>query len=129
MKNKFKRNGIFVFLLIASICTNLHAQKPIRVGTTTAEFLSIGYDPKGTSMGNAYVSMVNDLTAIYWNPAGLSFAEQSEAMFIYQPWLADINTFLVGAGISVSKIGVFALGVIGVNYGEMDVTTVTYLRT
>jgi hypothetical protein len=126
MKKVVKLNSLLIIIIIILICTNLHAQKPIRVGTTAAEFLSIGYDPKGTSMGNAYVSMVNDLTAIYWNPAGLSFTEHNEAMFTYQPWLADINTFLIGAGISVSNIGVFALGVIGVNYGEMDVTTVTY---
>jgi hypothetical protein len=77
-------------------------------------------------MGNAYVSTVRDITSIYWNPAGLSFMEQSEAMFTYQPWLADITTFFIGAGLSLQNIGVLALGVIGVNYGEMDVTTVSY---
>jgi hypothetical protein len=126
MKNILKVKGVFAVVIIAALYTNLHAQKPIRVGTTTAEFLSIGYDAIGTSMGNAYVSTVRDITSIYWNPAGLSFMEQSEAMFTYQPWLADINTFFIGAGLSLQNIGVLALGVIGVDYGEMDVTTVSY---
>lgn len=35
------------------------------------EFLAIGNGARAKSMGNAYVGMVNDVTAGYWNPAGL----------------------------------------------------------
>jgi len=115
---------------IVSICgllvfgPNLHSQEPIRVGTTSAEFLSIGYGSAGCAMGDAYVSVVNNISGVYWNPAGLSFMEQNEAQFNYQPWLADINTFFVSTGLVLPSIGVIALGAIGVDYGEMDVTTV-----
>ena len=40
-------------------------QKPYRVGTTTANFLEIGYGTAGIAMGDACVSSVNDVSAIY----------------------------------------------------------------
>jgi len=115
---------IFIIIVCLIFIPEIYAQKPIRVGTTAAEFLSIGYGPAGCSMGDAYVSIVDDVSGIYWNPAGLSYMEQTEVMFNYQPWLVDINTFFIGAGVVLPRIGVLSIGTIGVDYGEMDVTTV-----
>jgi hypothetical protein len=61
---------------------------------------------------------------VYWNPAGLAFMTGGEAMFSYQPWLAGINTVLMAAGLPLANQGTLALGLIGVNYGSMKVTTV-----
>jgi hypothetical protein len=99
------------------------AQKPYRVGTTTANFLEVGYGSAGNSMGDAYVSMTNDLSSIYWNPAGLSFMQQNEVQFAYQPWLADINTTFAGVGMVFPRIGTLALSLLHVGYGDMQVTT------
>ncbi len=99
------------------------AQKPYRVGTTVANFLEIGYGSAGSAMGDAYVSLANDLSAAYWNPAGLAYMEQNEAQFTYQPWLADINTAYAGAGLVVAQVGTFALGITQVGYGDMEVTS------
>jgi len=110
---------IFLFIISASG----YSQKPIRVGTTTANFLEIGFGSAGTAMGDAFVSVTNDLSSIYWNPAGLAYMTQSEAMFIYQPWLVDINTSFAAVGIVLPRIGTISLGVISVNYGDMKVTT------
>ena len=113
---------ILLFLLLPSVVTL--AQTPIRVGTTAAAFLDIGYGPSGQAMGDAYVSVVNDLSGIYWNPAGLAFMEQNAILFSYQPWVADINTYFVAAGVVIPHIVTLGVGLIGVNYGEMDVTSV-----
>lgn len=120
-----KSNKIVIILALAVLFSLQGlAQEPIRVGTTSGEFLGVSYGAAATAMGDAYVAVVNDVTGIYWNPAGLSFMQNSEAMFTYQPWIADISTFFAGCGIVVPGIGVIALGAIGANYGEMDVTTV-----
>jgi len=93
------------------------------VGTTTANFLEYGFGSAGSAMGDAYVSMANDLSSAYWNPAGLAYMEQSEAMFMQQPWLVDINTSFAAAGIVLPRVGTLALSLISVNYGDMEVTT------
>jgi hypothetical protein len=53
--------------------------KPYRVGTTTANFLEIGAESAGSAMGEAYVSVARDLSAVYWNPAGLSFMNRKSS--------------------------------------------------
>jgi opacity protein-like surface antigen len=114
----------FLFLLLVPVF--LQAQnRPFRVGTTTAGFLEIGFGSAGAAMGDAYVSMARDISSIYWNPAGLAFMEQSEAQFVLQPWVVDINTSFAAAGIVIPQIGTVALGLTFVDYGEMDVNTVS----
>ncbi|MBN1999273.1 PorV/PorQ family protein [candidate division KSB1 bacterium] len=115
---------IVLFALALFSSMPLLAQEPIRVGTTAGEFLTVGYGSAGVSMGDAYVSVVNDLSGVYFNPAGLAFMDYSEAMFTYQPWLVDIQTFLAAAGVVLPRVGTIGISAIGVNYGEMDVTTV-----
>ena len=112
-----------ISLLSLGFCALSFAQEPHRVGTTSANFLEIGFGSAGSSMGDAYVSIANDLSSIYWNPAGLAFMRQSEAQFTYQPWLVDINTAFAGVGIVLPRIGTLAISILQVGYGEMDVTT------
>jgi hypothetical protein len=100
-----------------------YAQKPIRVGTTAANFLEIGFGAAGASMGDAHVSFGNDVSALYWNPAGLARLTRSEAMFVSQPWIAGINTSFSAVGIVLPGIGTLGAGIILMDYGEMEVTT------
>lgn len=100
-----------------------NGQETVRVGTTAVNFLEIGFGSAGNAMGDAYVSMVKDLTAVYWNPAGLAFMQQNEAHFFHQPWIADINTSFVGAGLVLENVGTFAASIIYTGYGEQEVTT------
>lgn len=112
-----------VCLALGAALQPAFAQKPFRVGTTTASFLEIGFGP-GNAMGDAYVGVVKDLSAVYWNPAGLGFMEQSEAQFMVQPWVADISTSFAGVGLVMPSIGTLALGFYHTDFGEEQVTTV-----
>jgi len=68
MKIKIISLKIILIILILFLAANsLLANGPNRVGTTAANFLEIGYGPAGIAMGDAYVSKVNDLSAVYWN--------------------------------------------------------------
>ena len=111
-----------IIMLVSSIA--FAQQRPTRVGTTTAAFLEYGYGGVGMAMGDACVSMVDDITAIYWNPAGMAFMPQNEAQFVHQPWLVDINSTFVGVGAVIPEIGTIGIGFIHVGYGDMEVTTV-----
>ncbi|MCG3157702.1 MAG: hypothetical protein DKINENOH_04338 [bacterium] len=98
------------------------AQRPYRVGTTAASFLELGYASAGNAMGDAAVSVARDLSAIYWNPAGLGFMEQSEAQFLRQPWIADIASTFAGVGLVLPEFGTLSVGFFHVNYGDEEVT-------
>jgi hypothetical protein len=121
-----KKYTIFILvLLLLNFCNSGFAQKPHRVGTTAVNFLEIGFGSAGSAMGDAYVSLTRDLSSIYWNPAGLAYMEQSEAHFVYQPWIADISTGFTGVGLVLPRLGTFGLGLTYVGYGEMEVTNLT----
>ncbi len=48
------------------------------VGTRAAEFLTIPVGPRGVAMGGAFSAAADDISAIWWNPAGLGFLEKKE---------------------------------------------------
>lgn len=125
---KVRKNLIYIpligFLLIGFLTIGL-AQKPYRIGTTTANFLELGYGSVGSAMGDACVSLTNDLASVYWNPAGLSYMKQHEAQFFHQPWVVDISTNFAGVGLVFPSIGTLALSVTQVGYGDMEVTSLS----
>lgn len=117
------KNRIIV-ILIGLFYLPLFAQEPTRVGTTAANFLEIGIGGQGAAMGDAQVALSRDMSAIYWNPAGLAFMNQNEVFVMHQPWLMDVVTTFVGAGLRIPSVGVIGIGVTQSGYGEMDVLTV-----
>jgi hypothetical protein len=120
---KFYKIILLTLITVLTCVQLLVAQSPTRVGTTAGNFLELGYDPKGIAMGDAVVSSVNDLSSVYWNPSGLANMTGNEVYFTYQDWLVDTYTFFAGAGFVAPDLGTFAISVLGINYGEMEVTT------
>ncbi|MEW6557848.1 MAG: hypothetical protein AB1349_10925 [Elusimicrobiota bacterium] len=55
---------LFTFYFLLSTC--------LYAGTNPAAFLNIGVGARALGMGGAFVSVADDATAGYWNPAGLS---------------------------------------------------------
>lgn len=124
--NRYAAATLLLFLsCILFAPASLVAQKPMRAGTTTANFLEIGYGAAANGMGDSYVSLANDVSSAYWNPAGLGQMTQNEALFSYQPWLVDTQASFVAAALVLPNIGTLALSMTSLNYGEMDVTTLT----
>ncbi len=115
---------LLIFIIMMSYPN--FAQEPYRVGTTSASFLEIGVGSAGIASGDAYVASAQDLSALYWNPAGLALMKSKEALFMYQPWVADVNSIFAGVGMPVQGIGTIAIGIFGLDYGDIDVTTLEY---
>ncbi len=115
---------IFVLFLLLISTSNLFAQKPYRVGTTSGNFLEIGYGSDAIGMGEAYVSVTRGLSSMYWNPAGLGYLENSTVTASIQPWFIDISASMFGVGYVHNTLGTFAFGAILMNYGSEEVTTV-----
>ena len=116
----------YISLLFSLIFLNLSGQTINRYGTTTANFLEIGVGSRATSMGDAYVAVANDVSSIYWNPAGLASVSNSSALFMVQPWLVEIDMLFAGGAVVVPNVGVIGLGITHLDYGEMDVTNLEY---
>lgn len=109
---------ILIFLITIT-CLSFGQTK---VGSTAAPFLNIGIGPRAIAMGGAFIATANDVTSLYWNPAGASRAEFNSAQFSHATWFADINYNWAGAMFNTG-VGTIGLSMTYLDYGEMEVTT------
>lgn len=71
---------------VAALPATLAAQVPevstdnTPFGATSGEFLLLGAGARGTALGNAYSSLSNDVSALYYNPAGLALMSRPGAL-------------------------------------------------
>jgi hypothetical protein len=102
------------FLLIT--CSSAEAQN------STYNFLRNDVSARSAAMAGSFVSMRNDVNAIFYNPAGLATMTQSQASFGYFKHLLDINAGYASYAQELSGIGMVGFGVNYVNYGTFDET-------
>ena len=76
-----------------------------RAGTSSGSFLKIGVGARATGLGESFVAVANDPTAIYWNPAGLASLLRNEVEFSHVSWPGDINYEHVAYVLPWKKIG------------------------
>ena len=77
-------------------------------------------------MGDAFVAVSDDISSIYWNPAGLAKLNMPKLAFMSQPWIAGINMSFTAGAFIIPQVGNIGFGLTQMNYGEMDVTTLEY---
>ena len=58
-------------------------------GTTSAEFLLLGAGARGAALGGAYAAIANDVTALYYNPAGTALMTQPGISLSTYSYVAD----------------------------------------
>ncbi len=96
-----------------------------RVGTTAAQFLKIGVGARAISLGSAYTALANDITAIYWNPAGLArISGSGEAAFNHADWLAETDFDFAAFSMNLGSVGALGFQVISFRTPEQPVRTV-----
>lgn len=94
-----------------------------RAGISTVQFLKIGVGSRATAMGDAFVAIANDVSALYWNPAGLSQFSENQVMFSHNQWVVDINHDFVGAVYHLDDANTFGVSLTSLSMDEMKVTT------
>lgn len=97
-------------------------------GTVGAEFLRMGAGARGMSMGEGFSALVDDATALYWNPAALAGLENRSATLMHAKTIEDSFYDFGGYG---QKLGSGGIGV-GFQYysaGSLDNTDVNGNKT
>ena len=96
-----------------------------KVATTSAQFLKLGVGARAISMGGSFVAEASDLSALYWNPAGLSGINGSAVQLAQTDYLADISYSYAAFGTNLGTAGTIAASIIFLDSGEMEVRTAT----
>ncbi|MGA8263078.1 MAG: PorV/PorQ family protein [Ignavibacteriaceae bacterium] len=94
-----------------------------RIGISTAEFLKIGVGSRATAMGETFVAISNDASALYWNPAGLAQFDKDEIIFSHNEWVVDINHDFLGAVYHFDDQNSIGVALTSLSTADMKVTT------
>lgn len=126
-KNGVKKMSKFILFLSALLLisySQIIAQGITKKGTTAAAFLGIDVGPRAAAMGSSFVSVANDATAMYWNPAGISQIDNFNATFSNTKWIADLSFNFAGLVFPLEGIGNVGLNATFLTMGEMERTTI-----
>lgn len=95
-----------------------------KVGTTAAQFLKLGVGARAQGMGGSFVALADDGTALYWNPAGLTYLSGVNTVFNHNEWVLDISHEFMGLSIPTGRSGVMGFSITALTMGKKEVTTV-----
>ncbi|MCX7612389.1 MAG: PorV/PorQ family protein [Ignavibacterium sp.] len=106
-----------VFVLVALFTFSSLFAQSMSVGKYSGEFLAIGVGGRALGMGSAFVALANDVTAGYWNPAGLSKVDYPQGILMHDERFSGLVNYNYGAialpyksdmtlGLSVIRLGV-----------------------
>ena len=95
------------------------------VGTRAAEFLAIPVGARAIALGSAFTAVADDISAMWWNPAGLGFIENTQFMFNHADYTLDFSYSYIAGATPVADGRIVLGGFIGyMNYPQMEITTV-----
>lgn len=118
--------ALIAALATLTLASGAHAQFKLgsqRAGTSSGSFLKIGVGARASALGESFVAVANDPSAIYWNPAGLASMVRQEVTLSHIAWPGDINYEHIAYVLPSARFGgsfAFQLGVLAT---EMDETS------
>lgn len=119
-----------ILLILFIVITGFEAKAQLfpvlggqRAGISTAQFLKIGVGGRASAMGDAFVAVANDVSALYWNPAGLSQFSENQIIFSHNQWVVDINHDFLGAVYHLDNDNSFGIAFTALTMDKMKVTT------
>jgi hypothetical protein len=115
-------------LLLFLICSSARAQLfPVlgdqRAGISTAQFLKIGVGGRAAALGESFIAISDDASALYWNPAGLAQFDKNQLIISHNIWVVDINHDFIGIVYHLDSDNSFGASLTAVTMDDMPVTT------
>jgi hypothetical protein len=106
----------------AQLFPNLGGQ---RVGISAFQFLKIGVGARGVGIGESFVAVANDASALYWNPAGLTQFSDNQILFAHTDYLVDLKHEFFGGVYHFSPNDAVGISVTELRTDDMEITTET----
>lgn len=103
--------------------TGSSAGEFLKVGAAGSQFLKIGIGARANGMAGAYTSVANDLTALYWNPAGVADVKGMNGEFHYTQWFAGYSHSFAALSMPISEGFTASAHLVSFSSDKIPVTT------
>lgn len=91
---------IILIILISLPVIYLFAAGP---GTSAAQFLKLSIGARAVGMGESFAAVADDMSSVYWNPAGLARLKSPMIHASHTKWFQDINYEFISVGLPLGK--------------------------
>ena len=123
-----KTKLLLAILVVAVVAPNAHAQLiPVlgsqRAGTAMAQFLKIGVGARAVGMGESFVAIANDASALYWNPAGITQLDKNQIIFSHTEWPVDVRHEFFGYVHKLDGFNSIGISVVALHTDDIEETT------
>lgn len=116
----------FVSILLLIFLTSLPATAEMKkLGQSGMSFLSVGGSARAAGMADVFTFAQNDLSAVFYNPAGLATVKNRAFYFNYTNWIADMGVAHMAISVNLEKYGVFSLHGQMMDYGSFNGTAIS----
>jgi hypothetical protein len=75
-------------------------------------------------MAGTFTGLADDVTALYWNPAGIAWLKNRQFMAAHSEWFADINHEFAGIAIPISASSAMGVSFTALSTPDMEQTTI-----
>lgn len=115
----------FCAITVFNPSTTVLAGNNDRAGQAGATELLINPWARSSGFGGANSGSVRGMEAMFLNIAGVAFTKKTEIIFAHTNFLqgSGININAVGFAQKAGESGVFALGLMSMDFGEIEITT------
>ncbi|MFA6027234.1 MAG: PorV/PorQ family protein, partial [Ignavibacteriaceae bacterium] len=113
-----------IVLMIISLPISSYCGGFSKVGTAAAQFLKISAGARPMGMGETFVAVANDVSTLYWNPAGITNMDKISVGASHTQWFAEIFHNYAGMVIPLSESDGLGISVQSLSTNEQEVTTV-----
>lgn len=131
MKKNIYTSALAAMVAIAGITTNVYGQSNApsgglfkKVGAAGGQFLKIPVGARANGMAGAFSAVADDLSAVYWNPAGISRVRGISANVSYNRWIADFTHNFAAVGIPINENYTAAVSFVSFSTGDIPKTTI-----
>ncbi len=112
---------IMAFLMLLMTTQSSYAIK--KLAQAGMPFLTLDVGGRSAAMGNAYVAVGNDATAMFSNLAGLAMIDDGVEIMINQTnWIVDTKHYATGIAYGMGKYGTVGASLVYMDYGTFTET-------
>lgn len=96
-----------------------------KLAQTGLQFLKVDMSARASALGGSYLTIGNDASAMFYNPAGIGYLQSDFDFFFNQTqWIADITYNSFGVAKRFGNLGTFGISGIFCDYGDIQATRV-----